>query len=506
MFLQSSIASHLQTDWLIGIDAQAVAAAFDKRVRERQELSQGGKLPVVAIAQSHPALFLADFFAAVALSCPVFLTNPHWQASEWRQVWAQVQPNGLWGTLPDGIARPASSNHHPLSSSCPSSPQPGWIMVPTGGSSGTIRFVIHTWDTLMASVKGFQDFFQAAPVNAYCVLPFYHVSGLMQVLRCFATGGTLAIAPFKTFERSACLPIEPSEFFLSLVPTQLQRLMRSPGHRRVLSQFQAVLLGGAPAWEELLEEGRSHGIPLAPTYGMTETASQVVTLTPKRFLQGHTSVGQVLPHARVRLMERNSFIDVDGFQERSTHSEVMQSCAPAGVNDAARDDGDASSCTNLGMGRIEIQGESLGLGYYPDQFFNGIFRPDDVGYWDDQGELHIVGRSSDKIISGGENIFPGEVEVAIRATGLVQDIAVLGMGDRHWGEIVTALYVPADDAVTPEHLKQRLSGHLSRYKHPKRWIPVEEIPRNVQGKINRVELREMAIAHWRHSSHQSSFQ
>jgi O-succinylbenzoic acid--CoA ligase len=316
----------------------------------------------------------------------------------------------------------------------------------------------------------------------------------------------LAIAPFKNFERSAYLPIEPSEFFLSLVPTQLQRLMRSPDHRRVLAQFRAVLLGGAPAWEELLEEGRSHGIPLAPTYGMTETASQVVTLTPERFLQGHTSVGQVLPHARVKLVERNSCTDMDGFQQRFTPSEGEQRCAPAEDNDATRGSGDAASGTNVGMGRIEIQSESLGLGYYPDSFFNGIFRPDDVGYWDDQGELHIVGRSSDKMISGGENIFPGEVEAAIRTTGLVRDVAVLGMGDRHWGEIVTALYVPAHDAVTAEHLKQQISGHLSRYKHPKRWIPVKAIPRNAQGKINRMELQEMAIAHWHESSHQSSFQ
>jgi O-succinylbenzoic acid--CoA ligase len=140
---------------------------------------------------------------------------------------------------------------------------------------------------------------------------------------------------------------------------------------------------------------------------------------------------------------------------------------------------------------LQIQTSSLALGYYPDRFFHGTFHPDDLGYFDDAGELHIVGRSSDKIITGGENVFPAEVEAAIRATGQVQDVCVVGVSDRHWGEIVAAAYVPATSTSSAEVIAQAIRGQLSRYKQPKRWIALDEMPRNAQGKINRAQLREL---------------
>jgi O-succinylbenzoic acid--CoA ligase len=180
-------------------------------------------------------------------------------------------------------------------------PIPNTIMIPTGGSSGKIKFAIHTWDTLMASVRGFTQYFQLNKVNSFCVLPLYHVSGLMQFMRSFTTGGKLAILPFKELDSSQIYNIEPSEFFISLVPTQLQRLLEKPDLITWLSQFETVLLGGAPAWNELLEKARFYRIRLAPTYGMTETASQIATVKPDDFLNGKISSGQTLPHAQITI-------------------------------------------------------------------------------------------------------------------------------------------------------------------------------------------------------------
>ncbi|MEM7770373.1 MAG: 2-succinylbenzoate--CoA ligase [Cyanobacteria bacterium P01_A01_bin.37] len=461
----STIATRLKTNWLRGIDAQTVATQFEINVATLQNVNALAPIsPTVVIAESDPSQFLAYFFAAVALNCPVFLANPFWKASEWTQVWQQVQPAVLWGSsAPEECPSPMQPICHDAAS-LRSLPMSGWIMIPTGGSSGQVRFVIHTWETLMASVEGFQQFFKLTSVNAYCVLPLYHVSGLMQALRCLVSGGTLAIAPFKQMETSPQLICAPHHFFLSLVPTQLQRLMRSPNHCYLLSQFRTVLLGGAPAWPELLNSVRTHRIPLAPTYGMTETASQVVTLPPDRFLAGHSSVGQSLPHANISIRPLSVLSSTDDAQSHS-------------------------------VGAITIQCASLALGYYPDHFFDsGVYCPDDIGFLDHEGELHLIGRNSDKIISGGENIFPAEVEAAIRATGLVTDVAVLGMSDRHWGEVVTAIIVPAHREVAPTAIEKQLAHRLSRYKHPKRWMTMAQLPRNAQGKLNRKDLMNQAIA------------
>jgi O-succinylbenzoic acid--CoA ligase len=114
---------------------------------------------------------------------------------------------------------------------------------------------------------------------------------------------------------------------------------------------------------------------------------------------------------------------------------------------------------------------------------------DDIGYIDQEGYLTIVGRSSNKIISGGEKIFAEEVEAAIQATGLVRDICVLGKDDRDWGERVVACYVPIDDTVTAAEIERRLAGMLARYKHPKDWYRLEAIARNDRGKVDRPTLR-----------------
>lgn len=118
-------------------------------------------------------------------------------------------------------------------------------MIPTGGSSGKIRFAIHTWETLTAAVRGFQEFFAVEQINSCCVLPLYHVSGLMQFLRSFTTGGKLIVVPFKTLE-SLTSPFNfaeqfaPANSFLSLVPTQLQRLLQRPAAVDWLTQFRII--------------------------------------------------------------------------------------------------------------------------------------------------------------------------------------------------------------------------------------------------------------------------
>jgi o-succinylbenzoate---CoA ligase len=418
--------------------------------------TEAGIFPRILLTQRDPIDFLASFMAACIKECPVFLGNPNWSPQEWQQVLDLTQPHHIWGNLPISaeVQRPDKTENA----------QRGWIMIPTGGSSGGIKFTIHTWQTLSASVSGFQSFFcDGRPIHSCCVLPLYHVSGLMQFLRSLLTNGQLIILPFAelssgqsahsntaNFLQQDCT--EPADFFLSLVPTQLQRLLEGRSRIPWLQQFHTILLGGAPAWTSLLEQSKTLGLNLAPTYGMTETAAQVVTLKPHEFLQGNLSTGCTLPHAQISIRDSKGF-PLDSLQ----------------------------------TGNIAIQAPSLFRGYYPQFFSTDTCITDDIGYLDVQGYLHIVGRSSRKILSGGENIFPEEVEAALYATGLVREVCVLGTADEQWGEAVTALYVPIETQ-TLETLKTALAESLSRYKHPKRWICVEKLPRSAQGKLDYVFL------------------
>ncbi|MEO1741123.1 MAG: hypothetical protein AAFR99_04865, partial [Cyanobacteria bacterium J06629_9] len=140
------------------------------------------------------------------------------------------------------------------------------------------------------------------------------------------------------------------------------------------------------------------------------------------------------------------------------------------------------------MGQIIVQTPALALGSLGGAPFSGRFITDDVGYLDPAGYLQVRGRRSQKIITGGENVFPTEVEAALLATGQVADVCVIGLPDPVWGQAVTAVYVPSREQVTPTMLKQRILGQLSAYKCPKRWVAVEQLPRNAQGKLNRQQV------------------
>ena len=467
-------------NWLIGHDSmeflsltEALFEEFTKPITQK-----------ILLVESDTVSFLASFIAACSTNHQVFLGNPIWGVSEWEKVLDLVQPDRIWGNCSyfqnhqitrrsrRGPLRGAHSSPDPshVENQCFPPLQGGIkggkshrsnnaIAIPTGGSSGNIRFAMHTWETLMASVEGFRAYFQLTQVNSICVLPLYHVSGLMQFMRSFTSGGRISIAPFKDLKAGKYCTFDPTEFFISLVPTQLQYLLWDTTLTNWLSQCKTVLLGGAPAWPELLAKARSDNIPVAPCYGMTETASQIATLKPEIFLMGNNSTGGVLPHAKVDILS---------------------------------EEGKVLGCNEIGA--IAIQATSLALGYYPEMFPESeYFYTDDLGFFDSQGNLNLVGRHSDKVITGGENVFPAEVESAIRTTDLVVDVSVIGLPDPYWGQILTAVYIPRNTTISSQQIQDAIRGKIAKFKQPKLWIPVEKLPRNEQGKLNRKAVKQIAI-------------
>jgi len=456
----------INADWLLIPEETAnLSEIFQDKFKQLEQLQQLNHLnrPVrILITQPSPIEFLGSFLGAIGHGkSHIFLGNHHWQKSEWQQVLEIVKPDVIWGDIGfnDDINYNFDHNNIDENQVNPELPEL-LIMIPTGGTSGKIKFVMHTWQTLKASVQGFQKYFQVNQINSCCVLPFYHVSGFMQLMRAILTDGQLLILPsYKELFNHTKYPIKPTNFFISLVPTQLQRLLENADDHliRYLAEFATVLLGGAPAHLQLLKIAREYHIKLAPTYGMSETASQIATLKPVDFLQGISNSGQILPHATINIYDQENNI-------LSTNQ----------------------------TGIIKIKATSLGLGYYPQFFTNQAFTTDDLGYFDQDQYLHIIGRDQDKIISGGENIFPAEVEAVIYQTNLVKDVCVIGLPDQDWGEIAIALYSTDQSAVNTTVLNHSLQGQLSKYKQPKYWLKLDEIPRNNQGKINRLVLREIA--------------
>jgi O-succinylbenzoic acid--CoA ligase len=441
--------------WLVGVDNLTFWRRLDQWCQVLEPCAPGA----VLISEPDPRRMWLIFLAAQRVGCSVVLGNPQWGDGEWQPLRTSlnlVDPQPLVPGVGCYLCQ------------VPLPQEPPRILIATGGSSGQIKFAIHTWSTLMASVQGFCQHFQTDRVNAYCVLPLYHVSGLMQGLRVLATGGQLVMQSYRALKGVELLPLAAPKF-LSLVPTQLQELMaQGEPYLAWLRRFQAVLLGGAPPWPALLHRARTQGVPLAPTYGMTETASQVATLLPQAFLAGCNSSGQVLPHATIQM------VDSQGLP------------LPPGQ-----------------VGTILIEAESLAQGYFWDTgevtWHSGPWRTDDVGYLDAAGQLQVVGRQSTKLITGGENVFPEEVEAALLATGQVDEACVVGLPCDRWGQRLCALVVLAP-AIPLGELRNQLRPRLAAYKQPKDWIMVEALPKTAQGKLSRPQALALALALCPHSA------
>jgi O-succinylbenzoic acid--CoA ligase len=335
----------------------------------------------------------------------------------------------------------------------------GWLGVPTGGTSGGLRFARHDEHTLNAAVSGFCEHFKLQRVNAVDVLPPHHVSGLMARVRSAATAGSHIAWSWKQLEAGERPALDDASdgWVISLVPTQLQRLLAIPKIVPWLKTFRAIFIGGGPIWPALADAAAAMQLPLSLTYGMTETAAMVTALLPEDFRAGLRSVGTALPRAHIAL-------NPEGVVVASSNS-VFRGYLAA--------DARASTVTPLGKA--------------DEMRWMRSFVTEDLGRIDERGHLHILGRRDAVIITGGKKVHPTEVEAALRASGEFEDIAVAGVPDAEWGEIVVAFY-PGERMPDITHATAKLASH----QRPKRFVAVADWPRNAQGKVNRTALLRLA--------------
>lgn len=327
----------------------------------------------------------------------------------------------------------------------------GWLCIPTGGSSGGLKFARHDEVTLGMAVAGFATHFGLSQVNSIDVLPPWHVSGLMARVRSAVTGGRHVAWAWKDLEQGNCPEIASDDkWTLSLVPTQLHRLLAQPKAVAWLRRLALIPLGGGPVWPALAEAAREARIPVVLCYGMTETAAMVSAQQPTDFASGDRSSGQVMPHAQIEIEEET--------------------------------------------GVIRIAGTSLMRGYWGCDDVPELATAD-LGRIDLHGRLWVQGRRDEMAITGGEKVNPAAVETVLRNSGLFADVAVLAVPHAEWGEELVAAYT-ASAPLSVAPIETHLEGQLGKFEWPKRFLYFREMdwPRNAQGKLNRSALRSVILA------------
>lgn len=288
-------------------------------------------------------------------------------------------------------------------------------------------------------------------------VPFFHVSGLSILMRSVIYGVGVYIMSSFDAKRINELIFQQNITMMSAVSTMVQQMIQELKYPYP-SSFRCMLVGGGPVPLPLLQSCADWNIPVYQTYGMTETASQVATLSPDA-RHKHGSAGKPLFHMNVR-------IEKEGKQLNANE-----------------------------VGEIVVKGPSVMKGYWNNEqataavLKDGWLYTGDIGYMDDEGFLYVLDRGSDLIISGGENVYPAEIESVLLQHEAVKEAGVVGVADETWGQVPCAFVVLHDVTATEEQLKQFCMNKLAKYKVPKRIYIVDHLPRNAANKLMRRKLK-----------------
>jgi len=322
----------------------------------------------------------------------------------------------------------------------------------TSGTTGQARGAVLTRAALLASA-------QASAANLgwqdddcwLLAMPVARVGGLSIVTRCLAARRCVALAP--AFD-ARLLPqwiVEQRVTLVSLVPTMLAQCLAAHPDWRPPCHLRAILLGGAAASRKLLDRAAERRLPIVITYGCTETCSQVVS-TPyaMRYEAADHGAGRPLAGAQIRVID----------------------------------------------GRIEVRGPMLMAGYLSEPALDprAWFDTGDLGEIDAGGCLHVHARRSDLIVTGGENVYPAEVERVLEGCAGVAAAAVFGVPDETWGQTVAAALVADGALATNSAIIEHIRARLAPYKRPRSVCFVTALPQTGAGKLDRQALARMAQA------------
>ena len=347
----------------------------------------------------------------------------------------------------------------------------------TSGSSGTPRPVILSHGHLAASAEASARRLKLSHEDRWlALLSPSHVGGLALLHRAGLLGCALIPLPWFDPEMVEGTIEHEGVTHVSLVPVMLQRLLDCRGSKPAPSSLRCILLGGAPTPLPLLERALRLGYPVALTYGLTEASSQVATAPPQKVRRKPGSVGRPLRGVELTIREaagaaRTESHGGTGVGEILVRGPTVVRSLPE--RQAERDPGPSP---------VHVDGD-------------GWLHTGDLGHLDPDGDLWITGRASDRIVTGGVTVEPGEVEETILSHPDVAEVAVVGLPHAEWGESLMAVIVPVEGSVslTLEDLLDFVRPVLTAAKRPRALRIVESLPRNPNGKVDRKRIREIVL-------------
>lgn len=419
---------------------------------------------VAWLGANHPGQ-LALLFGLARIGALLLPLNFRLAPAEWRQLLAQCTPRHLvhdadWGGPARELASACGIAAHAVESLSAGggaeAPERGRgedpaLLVFTSGTTGGPKAAVHTQAHLLANMRIAAQVQEMGPADTVLtVLPLFHVGGLcIQTLPALYAGAQVILhARFHPGETLECIGRERPTLTLQ-VPATMKALIEHPRWAATdLASLRAVWAGSSLLPAPLIEAFHARGVPVCNVYGATETGPFSIALPPAHAMDHVGSCGWPAPGVEARL--------------------------GAAHGDAAE---------------LLLRGPNIVARYWPDQpacDAQGWFATGDLAQRAADGSWRIVGRAKELIISGGENIHPAEVELALAAHPAVAECAAFALPDARWGEVVAVavVRVPGSDADEPllrAHLEQR----LARFKLPRRWFFVPELPKTALGKVQR---------------------
>lgn len=385
----------------------------------------------------------------------------NWRLAEPEIAW-QLQHSGATVVFAEGAF--ASPRTRPLPSTLPAGPaarvaepDPGdaWVLMYTSGTTGRPKGALLTHGQLADNAERTQRVCALdARSSTLTFTPLFHTGGL----NCLTTpvlraGGHVVLMAELDSGRALAHIAEHRVTHLMGVPTIFQMLADDPAFDATdLSCVRDALCGGAPLSERLLERFLDRGVPLRQGFGLTEVGPNCFSMPAAQVRARLGSVGRPIVDARL-----------------------------------VRPDG--SVCHVGEAGELQLRGPAVFGGYLglDSPLVDGWFPTGDILSCDADGFYTVRGRLKEMFISGGENVYPAEVEAAVLGCPGVEQCAVVGVPDARWGEVGLAFVEGTGDA---DALLQAVRGRLARYKVPKKLVFLPELPRTASGKIDKVRLKE----------------
>ncbi|RSK28277.1 o-succinylbenzoate--CoA ligase [Bacillus sp. HMF5848] len=335
----------------------------------------------------------------------------------------------------------------------------------TSGTTGKPKGVMQTYGNHWWSANG--SLLNLGLQTNDCWLtsvPLFHISGLSIVNRSVIYGIPMILMDKFDPVLANTYIMQKQATIMSVVSTMLKLMLEHLNEESYPNTFRCMLLGGGPAPKPLLDACIEKAIPVIQTYGMTETASQVTTLSPQYMFSKLGSAGKPLFPNQIKILSEG--------KEQEPHN----------------------------IGEIVVKGPNVTCGYWQRDdatlraFIDEWLYTGDLGYKDEDGFLYVVDRRSDLIISGGENIYPAEIEAALLSIAGVAEAGVTGMNDTEWGKVPYAFVVMKPGCTFNEYdIRTNLQQQLAKYKMPNRIFCVKQLPRNASNKLMRHELLKLII-------------